>query len=654
MVDCAAGRILPDFLDRGLARGFGFQDACGGYYYCHDLLEDSAGNLRNDHMILFHRFGTDTQLDEVLLQIPRSSSSKLVLRTDDGVLCAALFEKRADRYFVDYYVATQDQHNTWNCVVQNVATPFNPFFCGQVLMVVSYDDAAKGKVVELDATSWHELRIIVPEWEAPIRSVTVVQNCIYVSYLVGTETAIRVWSMRGELISSLPLEKGCTWNLLPTYSTKTDELFLRCESFTKPPTLYSYRPKTGRRTVWSQNSIPSPKSSITHQTFVYLAKDDVPIAISLVGTAGLGLKGRPVIMTAYGGFGATPTPQFSTFVSIMLELGFVFALPEIRGGGVRGPEWHAAAQRRKRQVAVDDFLGAAEWLCSEGITCPEKLAIFGGSNSGLLVGAAISQRPHLFGAALCIAPLLDMVRYHLFDQAHVWEEEYGSADNREDFLALLGYSPYHCIDENQNYPPVLFVSGDQDTRCNPAHARKMTARLQNRAAQRSAILLDYSARRGHSPTMPLAVRIDALTMRIAFLCHELGIDTQLRHCSAGLVAQASLFLLRTEWYLRRHRDRPLQSALQESRNSLRRVERYSAEQISHAMDIACVFYFKTVKCLQRSVALAMLLRRHGFGAEVVIGGRIIPPKFHAWVEWKRVVLNDKPYTPELYQELERC
>jgi prolyl oligopeptidase len=230
-----------------------------------------------------------------------------------------------------------------------------------------------------------------------------------------------------------------------------------------------------------------------------------------------------MIMTSYGGFGLTLTPQFSIFVSVMLELGFLFALPEIRGGGENGRQWHEAARRRNRQVAFDDFIAAAEWLCARGFTAPDKLAIFGGSNSAILVGAAITQRPDLFRAALCVAPLFDMLRYHLFDRADIWSYEYGTADDPEDFRALNAYSPYHNVRENANYPAVLLVCGDQDTRCNPAHARKMTARLQDRPAQQSSILIDHSAERGHAPTLPLSVRINALTDRIAFLCHELGV-----------------------------------------------------------------------------------------------------------------------------------
>jgi prolyl oligopeptidase len=219
------------------------------------------------------------------------------------------------------------------------------------------------------------------------------------------------------------------------------------------------------------------------------------------------------------------TPQFSVFVTLLMERGCLFALPNIRGGSELGATWHSAAKRRNRQVAFDDFLSAGEWLVQTSRTTPAQFGIFGGSNSGLLVGAALTQRPDLFRAVLCMVPMLDMLRYHLFDKAHVWIDEFGVADNPEDFSALLDYSPYHAVRENAPYPATLLVSGDADQNCNPMHARKMAARLQAANSSDSPILLDYSEFRGHSPVLPLTMRVEALTDRIVFLCDAL------RRCS---------------------------------------------------------------------------------------------------------------------------
>jgi prolyl oligopeptidase len=215
------------------------------------------------------------------------------------------------------------------------------------------------------------------------------------------------------------------------------------------------------------------------------------------------------------------TPQFSVFVAFLVERGCLFSLPGIRGGSEFGAEWHKAAKRRNRQKAFDDFLCAAEWLIKTGRTTSEKLAIFGGSNSGLLVAAALTQRPDLFRAAVCMVPLLDMLRYHLFDKAHLWQDEFGTADDPNDFAALADYSPYHRVRHGIAYPATMIISGDADGKCNSLHARKMTARLQTANASEHPILLDYSKFRGHSPVLPLSERIQALTDRMAFLCDHL-------------------------------------------------------------------------------------------------------------------------------------
>jgi prolyl oligopeptidase len=233
---------------------------------------------------------------------------------------------------------------------------------------------------------------------------------------------------------------------------------------------------------------------------------------------------HPTIMTSYGGYGISMTPQFSVFAAFFMEKGCIFALPSIRGGSEFGTAWHEAAKRRKRQTAFDDFLSAAEWLIATGRTVSQRLAIFGGSNSGLLVGTAMTQRPDLFGAVLCMVPVLDMLRHHLFDSAHVWKQEFGTSDNLEDFRAQLGYSPYHNIRAGVEYPATMIVSGDADQNCNPLHARKMTARLQAASASDHPILLDYHPHRGHSPVLPLTQRIDALTDRLAFICHQLKLE----------------------------------------------------------------------------------------------------------------------------------
>jgi prolyl oligopeptidase len=234
----------------------------------------------------------------------------------------------------------------------------------------------------------------------------------------------------------------------------------------------------------------------------------------------------PTFLTGYGGFASCVTPRFTAFASFLIEQGFLFAVPALRGGSELGEQWHLAGQREKRQNSFDDFIAAAEWLVSEGHSANGRIAIGGGSNAGLLVGAAITQRPDLFRAAICLGPLLDMTRYHLFDFAAGWADEYGSPDDEQDFRYLLRYSPYHHVQQGADYPAVLLISGDADTRCNPMHARKMAARLQAANRSKYPILLDYRPNWGHTPVQPLSTKVEALADRLAFLCHELGVHVQ--------------------------------------------------------------------------------------------------------------------------------
>jgi len=234
---------------------------------------------------------------------------------------------------------------------------------------------------------------------------------------------------------------------------------------------------------------------------------------------------RPTFLTGYGGFGTSVTPQFAAYTTFLIERGCLVAVPNLRGGSEFGEQWHSAGKRRNRENAIDDFIAAAEWLLAHGLAIPGKIAIGGGSNAGLLVGAALVRRPDLFHAVICLGPFLDMLRYHKFNDGMIYVGEYGCSDNPDDFPSLLAYSPYHNVKEGVSYPAVMFISGDADTRCNPMHARKMTARLQAATSSDYPILLDYKPTWGHVPVQSLSNRIDALTDRLAFICDALGLET---------------------------------------------------------------------------------------------------------------------------------
>jgi prolyl oligopeptidase len=506
-------------LPKGKARGLVFADDMLGFYSCDDLGEDAE----RFHTIQLRLFATPNEAQTVLRKV-RSKGSQLVLIGSNEQIGAVHYHDLDNRRVVDFYVASQADPLNWTPIACDAPPSFTPLLYQNRIFALTYSGAVNGKVVELSPDG-RERAVIIPETDSEIQQLCLTSGRIFASYITDLQPNLCEWTLEGQLVGNVPVPRDSTITLCGPLSTQSEELFYVSESFSQAPTIKCYLPQTRLNRTWAKQCSPLERGQIAQRTERYRSKDGTEISILLVSLAEHQCESeRPTIMTAYGGFGACMTPRFSVLVSILLELGFRFALPIIRGGGERGPAWHESAKRRYRHRAVEDFIGAAEFLIGQGCTSPSKLAIFGGSHSGLLVATAMTQRPDLFRAVLCIAPLTDMLRYHTFDGAARWTEQYGTADNLEDSPGLLSYSPYHQIQEDIDYPATLFVSGDQDTKCNPAHARKMAARLQHRSAQNNSILLDYTPERGHSPTLPLSVRIEALTKRIAFLCRELTIS----------------------------------------------------------------------------------------------------------------------------------
>jgi prolyl oligopeptidase len=362
---------------------------------------------------------------------------------------------------------------------------------------------------------------LIPESDSRIQQWTVAGERILILTGKDMDRQIQVFDLAGRKTEEVIVNPEETFKITGA-APESDEVFLERESFTDPIRIVRYSPVRKECALWAKKIVPTGLSDVCHTQIWYPSKDGTKIPMYIVGRREVVTGGcHPAIMTSYGGYGVSMTPQFSVFVAFLIERGCLFALPNIRGGSEFGAAWHNAAKRRNRQTAYDDFLSAAEWLIQMGRTTADKLAIFGGSNSGLLVGAAMTQRPDQFRAVVCMVPMLDMLRYHLFDNAHVWSEEFGTAEDREDFEALHRYSPYHQVRDGVPYPATMIVSGDADRNCNPLHARKMTARLQAANSSGLPVFLDYSPFRGHSPVLPLSERVEALTDRMTFLCEQL-------------------------------------------------------------------------------------------------------------------------------------
>jgi prolyl oligopeptidase len=521
LLDIQSRKTLPDVLPRGYLRGFAFAPDSRSFYYVHEPITAMPQRRAVYHHVLGTRFDGDKQIffagdgDQLRLSIVAGKEQ-----------LGFLVYRFLDKPYTDFYLWRFDSEAAPTLVIENAGYKFGPLLMndGRILAVTDRD-APNSRIVRLRLRQGLEPEFVdvIPATDVPIRNLAVTESRIFLSYTREIKTQIAVFDLFGKPVGELPLDKSDTVRLTGG-ALDEDHLLFELESFTKPIQIYRYSSRTGEAKLWAERKVPFNAQAFSHTQVWYTAKDGTRIPMFLVGRRDVLENGaHPAIMTSYGGYGVPMTPQFSVFVSFLMEQGCLFALPNIRGGSEFGVNWHNAAKRRKRQVAIDDFLAAAEWLIEVGRTKPHKLAIFGGSNSGLLVGAALTQRPELFRAVVCMVPMLDMLRYHLFDSAHVWVDEFGTADDPDDFHALAGYSPYHQVRDSVAYPAMMIVSGDADRNCNPLHARKMTARLQAANISDHPIVLDYNRFRGHSPVLPLSERLEALTDRMAFLCDQLGI-----------------------------------------------------------------------------------------------------------------------------------
>jgi prolyl oligopeptidase len=522
IIDVESRQKLNDGLPHGFLFGFAFAPDSRSYFYSHEPLDARRPCYRAAYR---HLLGSDPRHDAEVFVAGQDPNSRVLIRSDEKRL-GFLICKFGHKTEVDFYVQCFDRPWSPVCILERERCVFNPMFCFDRIFAITDKQAPNLRIVELVSDSigkWH-WRDVVPETDARIFRVVGASGQFFVSYVKGTSTYIAIHSPAGQRLGEVSVNPDDTVRLIDN-PVPSDELLCESESFTRPIALFSYLPNTKERKEWAARILPFDGSQYNSCQIHYTSKDGTRIPMFLVGRRDILADGRthPAILTSYGGFGACMTPQFSVFVAFMIERGCLFALPNIRGGSEFGAAWHEAAKKRNRQNAYDDFLSAAEWLISSGRTSPDRLAIFGGSNSGLLVGAALTQRPDLFRAVVCFAPLLDMLRYHLFDFTVSYIEEFGTADIEGDFAALSSYSPYHRVQDGTKYPAVLIISGDADTNCNPLHARKMTARLQAANISQNPILLDYKEFRGHSPVLPLSERIDGLTDRLAFLSDQLGI-----------------------------------------------------------------------------------------------------------------------------------
>jgi len=412
-----------------------------------------------------------------------------------------------------------------NPVSTDLEATFQGDVAGGRLYLHTNHEAPNGRVLAVDVADprrehWTE---VVPERpDAVIQGVSPAGGRLVVHYLKDVHSRIAVFGPQGAPLGEIPL--GTIGTVAGVVGTWDDARpFLALTSFHVRWRVLRVDLDTLSTKVFFEAETPIDVGDLEVEQVRFRSKDGTEVPMFLVHRRGIPRDGRrPTSLTGYGGFRATLSPGYTSLAPIWAERDGVYAVANLRGGAEFGEAWHRAGMREHKQNTFDDFFAASEWLVENGYTRPEQLAIMGGSNGGLLMGAALTQRPDLYQAVVCGHPLLDMIRYHRFLVGSYWVSEYGSADDPEAFRWLLAYSPYHRVESGVDYPATLLVTGDGDTRVAPLHARKMAALLQARSALRRPVMLRYHLDRGHAGAAPVRRMVEEAADRVAFLAWQLG------------------------------------------------------------------------------------------------------------------------------------
>jgi prolyl oligopeptidase len=379
--------------------------------------------------------------------------------------------------------------------------------------------------VDLKDPAPERWREVVPQGPDAIQGITPVGGRLLVHYLRNVTSQLKLFSLEGKALADLPLPgPGSVAGLQGRW--EDDEVFFAFSSYTTPRATYRADVRAVKAEPWWRPQVPfDPAAHETTQVW-YPSKDGTKVPMFLTHAKGAARDGRrPVLLYGYGGFNVSITPGFSPAAAWWIEQGGVYAVANIRGGGEFGEEWHRAGMLENKQNVFDDFIAAAEWLVANRYTSPSRLAISGGSNGGLLVGAALTQRPELFGAVVCSFPDLDMVGYHRFPGNNPPALlEYGNASIPEQFKFLHAYSPYQRVQPGTKYPAVFFSTGDNDTRVPPLQARKMAARLQAASTSGRPVVLLYDTKAGHAGGRPIGKIVEDQSLELAFLAWQLGME----------------------------------------------------------------------------------------------------------------------------------
>ena len=523
--DVDTGKDLPDVIHwtKG-GEVMWTKDGRGFYYAAFDPPkpgeELTAQNF--NHKLFFHTLGTEQAADELVLHKPEHKEWFYGAQiSDDGHWLVVTVTRSTNPENLVFYRDLRKKGGFTQLIGDFKANYAFIEAVGGSFYFRSNDGAPRGKIVAYDVgkKSWHD---VVRESADSLTGAAVVDDKLVLAYLQDAHSAVRVAGLDGKPLRDVKLPGvGKTEGFGGERADR--ETFYSYTDIVTPPSVYRYDLRTGESKLWR-----APRPSIdldqleTRQVF-FPGKDGTRLSVFLAHRKGIKLDGRnPTLLYGYGGFNVPMEPMYVPSAIEWIQLGGVYAQAVLRGGGEYGEEWHRGGMLERKQNVFDDFIAAAELLIKDGVTSPAKLAISGGSNGGLLVGACITQRPELFGAALPAVGVMDMLRFHRFTIGWAWAEEYGSSDNADQFKFLYAYSPLHNVKPGTHYPATLLTTADHDDRVVPAHTFKLTATLQAAQGGPAPILVRIDVRAGHGAGKPTTKMIEESTDKLGFLYKVLG------------------------------------------------------------------------------------------------------------------------------------
>lgn len=532
--DVASGKDLPDQIKWvKFSQASWTKDGKGFFYSRYDEPKGTA--LRDTNYfqkLYYHQLGTPQSEDKLIYERPDNKELGFGGQvTDDGHYLVIFVWQGTSPKNRLYY---KDLSNPDSEVVK-LLDDFDAEYRfidndGPVFWIRTDLNAPRGKLIAIDTrhpekANW---KTLVDQGADKLEDVSVIDNKFLLGYLKDAKTEVRVHDLNGKFLRNVDLP-GIGSAAGFTGKRKDKETFYSFTSFTSPTTIYRYDPEGGKSSVFRQPKVDFDASQYETKQVFYHSKDGTRVPMFLTYKKGLKLDGQnPTLLYAYGGFDISLTPGFSVPTTVWLEMGGIYAQPNLRGGGEYGEDWHLAGTKEHKQNVFDDFIAAAEWLIENKYTSTPKLAIRGGSNGGLLIGAALTQRPDLFGATLPLVGVMDMLRFQKFTIGWGWTSDYGSSDNAEDFKYLYAYSPLHNLKPGMKYPPTMVATADHDDRVVPGHSFKFAATMQADQAGPAPVLIRIETKAGHGAGKPISKTIEEMADEWSFVAYNLGMNVNMQ------------------------------------------------------------------------------------------------------------------------------